>query len=469
MRQTHSIWLAALAGLTLLRLILAGRMPLAPDETYYWLWSRHLQTGYFDHPPMVAIWIRIGTALAGQSPVGIRLLGPLSAAGGSIFLWSAAEDFCPDRHAGLVAAGLFNATLIAGVGAIIITPDTPLVFFWTAALAAIGRYFASRDSRWWAATGAAAGAALFSKYTAVFLVIAIAVWLITSREGRGLLRKPWPWIGLLLALLIFAPNIAWNASHEWVSYLKQGGRAAQLDLSRAAQFLAELVFGQIGLITPISFALMTAGLWRIWKTRDAAAQLLLWITLLPAAIFLQHTISDRVQANWPAIIYPSACIAASALPPATLARWLKPAMALGFVLTLLVYAQSAAELFPIPPARDPTALQLAGWNSFAAELATRHAAFITSDDYATASELAYYAPPGQTVAAFGRRWRYLNLPSAKALTGSSGILVTREPGTHCPNPLGAITRQARRGPISTYRICGITAPSNGVILPSPDE
>src|SRR5579862_2769325 len=49
---------AALAVLTGLRLLLAARFPLAPDEAYYWVWSRALAPGYFDHPPMIALWIR---------------------------------------------------------------------------------------------------------------------------------------------------------------------------------------------------------------------------------------------------------------------------------------------------------------------------------------------------------------------------------------------------------------------------
>ena len=155
--------------------------------------------------------------------------------------------------------------------------------------------------------------------------------------------------------------MAWNYAHGWVSYFKQGGRVTRADPARSLQYLAELIFGQLGLVTPISFGLMAAGIWRLGSARNAVAALLLWLTLLPIAIFLENTFAERVQANWPAIIYPAACIAAACLPTATLTRWLKPALACGFLMTLLVYAQAAAALLPIPPARDPAALQLAGW------------------------------------------------------------------------------------------------------------
>ena len=462
-RQTHGFWLACLAALTLLRLVLAGTLPLAPDEAYYWLWSRHLQAGYYDHPPMVAFFIRAGTLIFGPGALGIRLLGPLSMAAGSWLLWRAAEDFWPRRHAGLVAAGLFNATLLAGA-AVLITPDTPLLLSWTAALAILGRLVSGGDRRWWLGLGAAAGFALFSKYTGALLIAAVGLWLLTSPEGRRELRSPWPWAGLALALLIFAPNLAWNATHDWVSYIKQGSRIAAFEPARASRFLAELLLGQIGLATPLVFGLMAAGVWRLAGLRSPPARLLLWMTLLPTGIFLEHGMFDRVQANWPAILYPGACVAAGRLPEIVLARWLKPALGLGFAVTLMVYLQCVTAVFPLPPARDPIALQLAGWDRFSAALSAEHAAFVTADDYATAAELAFHAPRGEAVAAFGARWRYLNLPGTRALAGKSGILVTRREDVACPDQLGSLTRFSPRGPVMRYRLCRIAAMPDGSLL-----
>src|ERR1700677_5133360 len=115
----NRLWVASgLAGLTLVRLWVAAVTPLAPDEAYYWVWSRALAPGYLDHPPMVALWIRVGTDLLGAGALGVRLLGPLAAALGSVLLAGAAEDLFPGRGLGGPAAALFNATLLMGVGAI---------------------------------------------------------------------------------------------------------------------------------------------------------------------------------------------------------------------------------------------------------------------------------------------------------------------------------------------------------------
>ena len=314
------LWFAALLALTLLRLILAATLPLAPDETYYFLWSQHLQTGYLDHPPMVAYWIRAGTMLAGNTALGIRLFGPISGALGSLLLWDAGEQLFPHRQAGLIAAALLNATLMIGVGAIIITPDTPLRFFWTAGIAALARLIASGNPRWWLAVGLAAGLALLSKYTAALFIAAAFIWLITAPSGRAALRTPWPWGAIALAILIFAPDIAWNAAHHWASVIKQGSRETRFDAGRSLQFLAEFLIGQFGLATPIIFILAATGLWRLGDTPSQAGHLLVWLTIVPGVVFLEHVLSDRVQGNWAAVMYPSACLAAASLPMATLRR-----------------------------------------------------------------------------------------------------------------------------------------------------
>jgi 4-amino-4-deoxy-L-arabinose transferase-like glycosyltransferase len=460
-------WIAALAALTVLRLILAATIPLTPDETYYWIWSVDPQLGYFDHPPMVAAWIRAGTACFGDTPLGVRLLGPLAASAGSVLLWDAGEHFLPKRHAGLIAAGLFNATIILGVGSIIMTPDTPLVFFWTAALAGLGRLLSSRDPRWWLAVGAATGAALLSKYTGFLLAAGIFFWLVTRQEGRAQLFEPWPWAGATLAAAIFAPDIWWNAAHGWASFAKQGSRVDGFDLARSSGFLVELVIGQAALITPIAGGIASAGLWRLRKMSEPAPRLLLWLTVLPIAVFLEHTITGRVEANWPAIMLPAAFLASAYAAEPMLAYWLRPALGLGFGLTVLVYAQAIAAPFPVPASQDPAALQLSGWQDWADQIAATHPAFVTSDEYAVASELAFHTPAAQTVVGFDTRWHYFDLPGANIPTGQDGILVTRRTDTPCADQLGMAFRRRAGGVIAQYRLCRFAAIPGMVLLPHP--
>lgn len=401
--------LAALLALTLVRLLVAASMPLSPDEAYYWTWSRALAPGYLDHPPMVALWIRAGTALAGQTALGVRLLAPVSALAGSILLWRAGEDLLPG--AGLRAAALFNATLVAAAGAVTMTPDTPLLFFWVAALWAAGRLVRTGRARWWWAVGAAAGLALDSKYTALLLGAALLTWLLAVPAARPWLRRPAPWGAALLAAVLFAPVLWWNATHGWASFARQGGRTADWAPQNALRFLGELLASQFGLATPLVLVLCAWGVWRLRsRWREPGPALLLALTFVPLLVFVQHALGDRVQANWPAVLYPSAAIASAALPARRLSI---AATALGLALAAPVYLQSAAAPFPLPRRLDPTLVRLAGWAELArdAEAARLEAGATTiaAEPYGTEAELAWHGLP---VLAPGPRWRLLDLPGA---------------------------------------------------------
>lgn len=423
--------------LTSVRLLVAAFTPLAADEAYYWVWSRALQPGYLDHPPAVALWIRAGTALAGDSPLGVRLFGPLAAALGSVLVADGANRLFPAERPGFAAAVLLNATLMLGAGAITSTPDTPLLFFTTVTLWATVR--ARACGRWWLLVGAAAGLALDSKYTAVLLGVAILFWLVWTRDWRSF-RSPWLWAGAGAALLLFAPVVAWNAAHGWASFLKQGGRTADWHPERAPVFLGELIGAQIALATPLIFALFAAGLWRACLRagrRDTAASLLAAFVLPGLLLFVQHALGDRVQANWLAILYPPLAIAAAAVG----ARWWRPAAGLGFAMTALVYVQAAASPLALPRQLDPTLIRLGGWDGLAREAdalrARLRADYLASEDYGQASLLAWWTPGGTEVVGAGRRWAYLRLPHAPA---SAGLLLMSERRREGPD--SALWREA---------------------------
>lgn len=312
-----------------------------------------------------------------------------------------------------------------GAGAVITTPDTPLLLFWTATIAAVARVVATGDERWWLAAGLCAGLALESKYTALLLIASIGIWLLVTAEGRRMLTR-WPaWVGLVLAFLTFLPVLIWNALNGWASFAKQGGRMLHWDLASAVHHLLGLIFGQIGLVTPLIAIVMAVGVVRAVTNGSARGTLPLLTVLIPVAIFLEHSLSGRVEANWPAILYPGAALCAAGCAAEMTRRWLLPSIALGGTLTAIVYLQAIAAPFPLPPRADPTALQLAGWPHLArsaAKLAAANGAgFVASPDYTVASELAHALRGRETVLGFGTRWRYFRLPPA--VTGSPGLLV----------------------------------------------
>ncbi len=477
----------ALAALTVARFAVAALMPLAPDEAYYWVWSRSLAPGYLDHPPMVALWIWLGTALGGDTAFGIRLLGPVSGALGTLLLLRAGDDLLPGRNAGLTAAILLNATLLFGVGAVTMTPDTPVLFFWTLTLFALARLVATGQGGWWLLAGLGIGLSLASKYTGFLLAGGAAVWAIATPSIRPWLWRWQPWTGALLALAVFAPVLLWNADHGWASFSKQGGRAGVFDLSRAPQYLGELVGGQAGLATPVIFVLCVAGTGfavRRALSGTAGWTLLVALTVLPLLIFVQHALGDRVQANWPAIIYPAAAIAAAGLP----GRWqraMRPAAILGLLLTVIAWTQATFAPVPLPMRLDPTLLRLGGWAGLTAEIEAARvrtgAGFVVSDNYGHAALMALLLPRDVPVYAIEERWRLFDLPDARAaVSGRTGLLLrsARRDDAPTPDDWSAISRlgtldRARNGMTAEsfrlYRVTGRTPPGPEpiAVLPHP--
>src|ERR1700736_5185573 len=310
----------AILALVALRLAAAAWTPLTFDEAYYWMWSKHLAGGYLDHPPGVALVIRLGTMIAGDTEFGVRLVSILLALPMSWAIYRAAAILFGGQRVAATAAILLNVTLMAAVGTLIVTPDAPLLAASSFVLFFLAKVLETGRGAWWLAAGAAVGAALLSKYTALFFGPAILIWLVSVPKLRRWLFSPWPYLGGLAALVIFSPVIVWNADHHWVSFIKQIGRARIEDFRPA--FIGELIPTQIAFATPMVWILGAMGLYALLKrnTGALAARMLINATFWTIVVyFIWHSLHARVEANWFAPVYPAFAIAAAVA--ANLTRW----------------------------------------------------------------------------------------------------------------------------------------------------
>src|SRR4051812_43691091 len=307
-------------ALIALRLVSAAYTPLSFDEAYYWTWSKHLAGGYYDHPPMVAVLIRLGTIIAGDTELGVRLVSILLALPMSFAVYRSAEMLFGGRRVAATATILLNVTLMAAVGTMIVTPDAPLLVASAFVVFYLAKVLASGRGAWWLAVGGAVGAALLSKYTALFFGPAILIWLIAVPKLRRWLLSPWPYLGGIVAFAIFSPVILWNADHQWVSFIKQLGRAKIEDFSPG--YIGELIPTQIAFATPLVFVLGAMGLYALWKRHSGASAARALISSMFWTItlyFVWHSLHSRVEANWFAPVYPAFAIAAAVA--ANLTRW----------------------------------------------------------------------------------------------------------------------------------------------------
>jgi 4-amino-4-deoxy-L-arabinose transferase-like glycosyltransferase len=478
-------------GLVLLRLLAAAFTPITFDEAYYWMWSKSLAGGYYDHPPMVALVIRAGTLIAGDTELGVRLVSILLALPMSWAVYRAAEILFGGARVAASAVILLNATLLAAVGTMIVTPDAPLLVSASLLLLALAKVLETGQGAWWLAVGVAAGAALLSKYTALFFGPAILIWLAAAPKLRRWFWSPWLYLGGLVALLMFAPVILWNADHHWVSFIKQMGRARIEDFRPA--FIGELIPTQIAFATPLVFILGAMGLHALAFRRTGAfasrllVDLLFWIIVI---YFIWHSLHARVEANWFAPVYPAfmvaAAVAATMVPwegrwqglADFCRRWAAPTGIVMFVLLIVQANTGVLSLYR----RDATVRSVGvGWRETAAEIeATRArvgATCVLAPDYGTTGWLAFYLPKGTCVAQQGQRYRWVNMqePSVAELAGK--LLYVHELRPEDAPFLGKMFShveriaevQRKRGPlvIETYALDLLEGPKGDVFDRSP--
>ena len=184
-RQLITNTILTVAALVALRLVAAAFTPLTFDEAYYWMWSKHLAGGYYDHPPMVAFVIRAGTLIAGDSEFGVRLVSILLALPMSFAIYRSTEILFDGTRTAASATILLNVTLMAAVGTLIVTPDAPLLVAASFVLFFLAKVLETGRGVWWLAVGAASGCALLSKYTAMFFGPAIVIWCPSADSSRS--------------------------------------------------------------------------------------------------------------------------------------------------------------------------------------------------------------------------------------------------------------------------------------------
>ena len=229
-RSPWKLVAALLGGGLLGRGTIAFFLPPGFDEAYYYLYTRHLDWSYFDHPLMVALSTGFGVALTGEvSQFTIRLGALLLHTGALLLLYLTARRLFSEQAAvlTLTIASLVPIFLM-GFG-VLTLPDSPLIFFWTAALLVASHEFfpptAYRPSWRLAIIGFLTGLACLSKYHGLALGVGFLGFCLLSPPHRAALRSPWLLAGVGLFLLAIAPIVVWNSQHDWISLRFQSARA----------------------------------------------------------------------------------------------------------------------------------------------------------------------------------------------------------------------------------------------------
>ncbi len=490
-----AVWVAA--GAALVRLVVGTRLPLFPDEAYYWEWSRRLAAGYFDHPPAIAFLIRGGASMLGATPIGVRLLCILGGFVASLVMIAIAGRIA-GGSAALRASAVLACMPLAAAGLVLATPDAPLLLagsitFYGAARAIESPPDSPAALRWWLVAGTGSGLALLSKYTAVLIPLAVLVGLAAAPRLRPHLRRPGPWLAAALAVLVFVPVVVWNAGHGWASFAFQLGHGLGRPRGSALSHEAELLGGQAALVSPVLFGLMIIAIAGSLRRGPPIMHLLAAASAVTLGFFVLTALRKRVEPNWPAATYlPATVVLAGWATSRRRRRWLIGGCALGAALVAVVYVQAVVPVLPVPPRRDPIG-RAAGWDRIATAAAAGGAevagegrggtgttsagvstprVWYAAQRYQEAAELAFWLPDHPQVSCLalsGRPNQYDYWPSFPGMASAGDALVLALPPDPEPHPLvqelspyfhavriGDVAQRERGGVIDGRRVYVLT-------------
>jgi 4-amino-4-deoxy-L-arabinose transferase-like glycosyltransferase len=436
-----------IAAMTVLRVIYASLTELRTDEAYYWTWSKESALSFLDHPPMIAWFIRFGTLIFGDTNFGVRFAGVLAMLVMQLLLADIVRRVTHDVRAIVFAVLMPEAALYYGLLMAKVSPDTALIPFAVAMVWALVRLAESNDARWWLAAGIFAGLSLLSKFTAIMLLPAVLAFMLVPDWRRRWLLSPYPWLAVLIAVVLFLPVLIWNAGHDWASFRFQFVRAAathELSLRTLGEFLS-LQFGLVGFIL-LPVALTGVGLtaWRGYREREPVAILLSTAVLVAFLYFFWKSLTLRVGDTWPMFIWPIGFAATainlvqmqhegwSARMIRSTLGWATAAVASGIAFVVIVFFYYVATPWNLIGRTDPVGGE-AGYEYLVeraqAELQNTGATWIATSDYRTYAMLRWYFNGRVPVVQINERGRFQGFrdPGMNEIAGHTGLYVAREP------------------------------------------
>jgi membrane-associated phospholipid phosphatase len=408
--------LLALLLLARLAYIASPLIDLSRDEAYQWLWSKHLALSYYSKPPLIAYTQFLGTFLWGDTPFGVRFFSPVIAAVlGLMLLRFFAREV--NARAGFFLLLIITATPLTSVGAVLMTVDPLSVLFWTAAMVAGWRAVQENaTSRQWCWVGLWMGLGFLSKYTALLQLLSWAVFFALWPPARRHLRRPGPYLALLVNLVCSLPVLIWNWQHGWITVTHVAGDAGLTSAWKPTlRYLGEFIGAEAGLLNPIFFVATVWAAIALWRRGRHDPRLIYFLSMgaPPFLVYMLYSFRSRILPNWIApSVLPLFCLMVTywdtrwRLGVKRIKPWLSAGLALGLVAVVLGHdtdlIKKATGLM-LPVNQDPLH-RVRGWREVAwvtgearqQLLAEGKPVFIIGDHYSFVGEIAFYLPEART-------------------------------------------------------------------------
>lgn len=280
-----------LAVILALNLVQSYFTELIYDEAYYWYYSQNMAWGYFDHPPMVALLIKISSFFF-NGELGVRFMSCVLSTANILVLWLVVDHPKKNGFIPHFFILVFSMTLLNAYGFLTL-PDTPLLFFTSCFLLVYKKFIEKPSLAVSVALGIVMACLMYSKYHAVLVILFVLF------SNLQLVKNKFSWYAVVIALLCYAPHFYWLYEHDFVSinyhiYERPNGAYSfeKYTLGFFVNLLA--IFG-------LTFPFIYQALFKT-KTNGLFTKALLFLTYGVILFFFLSSFNRRIQAQWVIII-----------------------------------------------------------------------------------------------------------------------------------------------------------------------
>ena len=303
----YTLWLVLVAFL--FRFCIAKWTGLGIGESYYFGGSRILELSYFDQPPLfmwLSGWLM---RIFGETNLVLRFPALVLFSGTSWVIFLITRQFF-NAASGFYAVLLLSLSGVFFLSGTWFQPDAPLMFFWICYVYCLTKIiFMTKDDLklsgnnrkayyWWFLSGLMLGLTILSKYHAIFLMIGLLLFVVTSKKARHWLLHPGAYLSILISLIVALPVFIWNYDHHWASFLFQGGRALDGGIFKLhIDWFLRSFLGQALWITPWVWIPLILQLVKSFKLRniDHHYGFCFWMALTPLVFFTAVTLWADLQ------------------------------------------------------------------------------------------------------------------------------------------------------------------------------
>jgi 4-amino-4-deoxy-L-arabinose transferase-like glycosyltransferase len=360
---------AVTAVVVLLLLLTADRYGYHRDELYFRMLGKHPAWGYVDQPPLTPLLARAGTALFGDSVVGLRIPAILCAAATVLTTALIARELGGGRAAQALTAIGISSTFLLIAGHVLLTA-TPDMVVWTLVVLFACRALLRGEPRWWLAAGLVVGVGLYNKQLVVLLLLGLAAGLLIAGPRREL-RSAHLWAGVGLALVLGAPNLVWQVAHHFPELTM--ARAISRDKGPDSRvFFVPLQLVLLGLPATV---IWVAGLVRLLRDRAwRPVRALAWAYPVVCAVTLLTGGQPYYTFGLLAFLFAAGCVVTVRWAAGHAARWsltvagLALSEATAIVVGLPVIPLSSLGATPVP-AINQAARDSVGWPTYVRQIA----------------------------------------------------------------------------------------------------